>query len=443
MIKDGSGMPNAFDPERGEGVSPRSAELIRRREAALGPAYRLFYQTPIEFVSGDGVWLTSQSGERYLDGYNNVASVGHCHPHVVAAIARQAAQLNTHTRYLSTVILDYAERLLATFPAELEHVVFTCTGSEANDFAMRIAKARTGAQGVIVTASAYHGVTDAIAAISPALQPGRPLPDHVRAVAAPDLYREGGGTGGRFVRDIEAAIASLQASGHGVAAFYCDTIFSSDGVLPEAPGLAEAVAAVRHAGGLFVADEVQPGFGRTGGGMWGFARHGLVPDLATLGKPMANGHPVAAVVMRNDVVADFAKNNRYFNTFGGNPVSCAAAAATLDVIEQEGLIANAGRVGAYLAQGLGELATRFAVIGDIRQAGLFIGVEIVADRASRAPDGALAHAIVNALARQRILISASGPHANVLKIRPPLPFSTDHADILLAGIAQVLTDPGL
>ncbi len=352
-----------------------SQELIARRKRLLGPAYRLFYEQPVQFVRGEGVWLYDPAGRRYLDAYNNVPSVGHCHPHVVQAIARQAAVLNTHTRYLHESVLDFAERLLAPFPSEIGHVMFTCTGSEANDLALRIARTCTGGTGFIATEGAYHGVTSALVELSPSLGLAATEQGHVRLVPAP---RAGGdGTGEIFAAHVRDALDDMKQNGIRPAGLLVDTIFSSDGVFADPPGfLRPAVEAVRAAGGLFIADEVQPGFGRTGEGMWGFARHGLVPDLVTMGKPMGNGHPVAAMAARPELLAEFGARSRYFNTFGGNPVSAAAGIAVLDVIEREGLIANAQRVGAYLSQRLRQLQDRHALIAEVRGAGLFIGVEL-------------------------------------------------------------------
>jgi 4-aminobutyrate aminotransferase-like enzyme len=436
-------MINAFDASAATGVSERDRALIERRERLLGPAYRLFYAHPVHLVRGEGVWLYDADGSAYLDVYNNVASVGHCHPHVVAALSKQAATLNTHTRYLTDGILDYAERLLALFPDELAHVMFTCTGSEANDLAYRAARAFTGGTGVIVTELAYHGVTIASSEMSPSLGDGIKLAPHVRTVPAPDAYRGVGDVGEAFANHVRAAIADMQVHGIRPAALLVDTIFSSDGVFADPAGfLAPAAAAIREAGGLMIADEVQPGFGRTGAGMWGFSRHGIVPDIVTMGKPMGNGHPMAAMVARPEILESFGKRTRYFNTFGGNPVSCAVGMAVLDVIEGESLIENARDVGAYLRDGLRGLANMHAIIGDVRGAGLFIGVELVTDRATKSPATAATARLVNGLREKRILISAAGPHANVLKIRPPLVFSRDNADQFLAAIDEVLTGLG-
>lgn len=430
-------MVNAY-VEGAADLDAETAALIARRQALLGPAYRLFYEKPLHLVRGEGAWLYDAAGEAYLDAYNNVTSVGHCHPKVVAAIAAQAGVLATHTRYLHAGVLDYAERLLATLPDEIGQMMFTCTGSEANDLAVRIARAFTGGTGIIVTETAYHGVTQAVAEFSPSLGPAVDLGVHVRTVPAPDSYREAD-VAGAFTASVEAAIADLTRHGIRPALFICDGIFASDGVFDGPAGFLQgAVAAIRAAGGLYIADEVQSGFGRTGDAMWGFQRHGVTPDIVTMGKPMGNGYPVAGVALRPEVVAEFGRKARYFNTFGGNAVAVAAATAVLDVIEGEGLVANARDVGAYLRDGLRGLAARHSCIGDVRGAGLFIGVEIVSDRAAKTPDPARTAAIVNGLRQQHVLISACAKGANVLKIRPPLIFTREQADLLVARLDRVL-----
>jgi 4-aminobutyrate aminotransferase-like enzyme len=436
------GMVNSYVPGSSSALSAHEQTMIARRDRLLGPAYRLFYEEPVHFVRGEGVWLYDPEGNRYLDVYNNVASVGHCQPDVVAAITKQTATLNTHTRYLHDAILDYAEKFLATFPAPLGHVMFTCTGSEANDLAYRIAKSFTGGTGVIVTSLAYHGITDAVSQFSPSLGQHMPLGSHVRTVPAPDAYRRGQpGLGKMLADDVRAAIADMKARGIKPAMMICDTIFSSDGVFSEPAGfLAEAVEAVRAEGALFVADEVQPGFGRTGAALWGFMRHGVRPDLVTVGKPMGNGQPIAAVVTGPAIVAEFGRKARYFNTFGGNPVSCAAAMAVLQVIERDRLMENAARVGAYMMNGLRGVAERYEAIGDVRGAGLFVGLELVSDRTTKKPDAAITAKIVNGLRQRRVLISACGPYANVLKIRPPLVFSRQNADTFIDALDDVFQE---
>ncbi|MES2715344.1 MAG: aminotransferase class III-fold pyridoxal phosphate-dependent enzyme [Pseudomonadota bacterium] len=416
------------------------ADLLARRTRVLGPAYRLFYEQPLQLVRGDGVWLYDTAGRRYLDAYNNVAAVGHCQPQVVQAIAAQAAVLNTHTRYLHAGVVEYAERLLATMPPALGQAMFTCTGSEANDLALRIARAHTGAQGLIVTRWAYHGVTQTMAEASPSLGAGMQLGGAVRTVALP-LQAPPDQIGPLFAAGVRAAIADLQAHGLAPAALLVDTVFSSDGVLTDPPGfLAEAVADVRAAGGVLIADEVQAGFGRSGDAFWGFARHGLVPEIVSMGKPMGNGHPVAGIAVQPAVLAAFGAQCRYFNTFGGNPVAMAAAGAVLDVIQQQGLQANALQVGALLRDGLRGLASRHRCIGAVRGAGLFIALDLVqADDPSR-PDPALTLQVVNGLRQRGVLLSATGQQASSLKIRPPLVFQPEHAALLVATLDRLLGD---
>jgi 4-aminobutyrate aminotransferase-like enzyme len=418
-------------------LSTQDAALIERRNRLLGPAYRLFYEKPVHFVRGEGVWLYDSAGNAYLDAYNNVVSVGHCNPHVVDAIARQAAILNTHTRYLSEGVIAYAERLLSLFPRELSHVMFCCTGSEANDLALRIAKSYTGGTGFVVTELAYHGGTDLVSGLSPSFGAFVPLGEHVRTVSAPDPSRAPlGQVAEYFAQGVRAAIADMLRHGIRPAALLTDTIFSSDGVFADPAGLlAPAVEAIHEAGGLFIADEVQAGFGRTGDAMWGFERHHLTPDIVTMGKPMGNGHPIAGVVLKPEVVAEFGARSRYFNTFGGNPVSCAAGMAVLDVISDQGLVANASDTGRYLRERIAGL--NHGAIAHVRGAGLFIGVEIEAGSKTRS-DAEIATRTVNGMRERRVLISATGPRANVLKIRPPLIFTRQNADQLADALGATL-----
>ncbi|MGW0705703.1 aspartate aminotransferase family protein [Streptomyces sp. NPDC002643] len=436
-------MNNAFDPTAAAGLSPAAAELVERRTKALGPAYRLFYQQPVHIVRGEGCRLWDDEGNEYLDAYNNVVSVGHAHPHVVEAVHRQMRTLCTHTRYLQEGVLNYAEDLLGTLsgPVADGHAMFTCTGSEANDLALRIAKYRTGNRGIIVTSEAYHGNSDQTAAFSPALGDNAVLGTWVRRVPTPDSYRiSREGMAEWFAGHVREQIRDLERHGEGVAAFVVDSLFSSDGIYAEPTDLlGPAVKAVHEAGGLFVADEVQCGFARSGEQMWGYQRHGVRPDIVTLGKPMGNGYPVAGLAVTHDAVAEFGHDVRYFNTFGGNTVAIAAAQATFDVIRGEDLLANARRVGEVLRAGLAELAERHEAIGDVRGAGLYVGVEMVTDRDTKSPNTALATALVNGLRERRVLISATGADGNVLKIRPPLVFDTKDADRLLSALEEALT----
>lgn len=433
-------MVNAYIPGRAD-VGPATAAMIARRDALLGPAYRLMYERPLHIVRGEGAWLIDPEGRRYLDAYNNVTSLGHCHPAVTEAICRQVTTLATNTRYLHDTILALAERLLASVPGTgLAHLMLTCTGSEANDLAYRIAKVRTGGTGVIVTDTAYHGITDAVSLFSPSLGPTVDLGAHVRLVPAPRAYHAAGADlAERFARDVEAAIADLRRHGIRPAMLIVDSMFTSDGILPGPAGfLRGAAAAIRRAGGLFVADEVQPGFGRTGEHLWGFQRHGVVPDIVTMGKPMGNGQPIAGLLATSDSLAEFGRSSRYFNTFAGNTVSCAAALAVLGAIEREGLVAHAARVGRILLEGIAALAGRHQSIGDVRGAGMFVGVELVSDRASRAAHRELTSQVVNLMRDKGVLISACAMGHNVLKIRPPLVLTEDQAGLVIQALDEAL-----
>ncbi|MEI9422845.1 aspartate aminotransferase family protein [Mesorhizobium sp. Cs1299R1N1] len=424
--------------------SPASASadaeraLLERRARLLGPTYRAFYRNPIHLVRGSGVWLYDAQGRKFLDAYNNVASVGHCHPRVVEALSAQAATLNTHTRYLSEIILDYAEKLLGTLPSHLGHAMFTCTGSEANDLAIRIAQHSSGGTGVIITDFAYHGATIATAQLSPAAVGAKGVSAHHRAVAAPDTFRDGGRAAHDFARNVAAAIADMRAQNIRPAALLLDSAFSSDGIFfPDGSVIREAADHVRKAGGIVIADEVQSGFGRLGQGMWGFANYGLEPDIVTLGKPIGDGHPMGAVIVRPQLVSSFGSNTGYFNTFGGNPVAAAVGIAVLEVIEGEGLIENARTVGVYTRNLLRALQSRHGMVADIRHNGLYFGVELTAE------DGATAAAktssVVEAMREDGVLISSCGPRGNVLKIRPPLPFSRDNAEQLAETLDRALS----
>lgn len=442
----GMHMVNSFDPTAGVDVGRRAAELIDRRQRVLGAPYRLFYERPLEVARGEGVLLFDPDGVEYLDAYNNVPAVGHANARVRSAVDQQLGRVNTHTRYLSDAIVDYSERLLSLLPDHLEQVVYACSGSEAVDLALRIAGHVTRATGVVVTANAYHGTTQASAAISPSLGPNNRLPDHVVTVSAPDPVRDPPGEGEsatRFARRVEDAIDQLERRGVGFSALIVDSVLSSDGLVTDPVGfLGPAVDVVRRRGGLYIADEVQPGFGRLGSPWWGFLRHGVEPDLVVLGKPMGNGLPISAVVGRRAHLDAFGRDVRYFNTFGGSPVSIAAANAVLDEIEDRDLRANAATVGALLTRGLEELAEHDPRVGHVRGEGLFLAVEFVHADGSveRTPDPAFANAVVNGLRDRRVLVSASGRYENVLKIRPPLVFEPPHADRLLAALEDVLAE---
>ena len=419
--------------------------LLERRIRLLGAASPLFYSKPLHLVRGEGVWLFDADGKRYLDAYNNVANVGHCHPHVVEALEKQAKTLNTHTRYLHESILDYGEALTATFEDALSMLYLCCSGTEANELALRIAKACSGASGVIVTDFCYHGNSSTIAELCTAYPGPEGIGANVRTVTAPDSYRLAPGgeeaAADKFAAEIDAAIDSLAESGLKTAALLVDTVFTTEG-LPYMPAgaMEKAVDAVHAAGGYFIADEVQPGFGRTGENMWGYQLYGAAPDLVTLGKPMGNGHPLAGVVSKPDLTQEFGEKAMYFNTFGGNPVAAEVGLAVLQVIEREGLMANALNVGRHLRAGLGKLAEKHDVIGDVRGHGLFCATEFVSDRAAKTPAPEATRAVVDAMRQRGVLISGTGRDDNVLKIRPPLPFSAENADFLLQALDDSLAE---
>jgi len=401
--------------------------LLSTRNRVLSPSYRLFYEEPLHPVRGEGVWLYEADGRRYLDAYNNVPVAGHCHPYIIEQVAKQASVLNIHTRYLTELPVMVAERLLATMPADMGCVILTNSGSEANDLAIRMSRMVTGGTGVIVTDCAYHGTSDLLQGMSPVT--GLPLGKDVFTIRLP-LEMSDPAAFTILVRD---ALGRMRYAGVKPAALLVDTIFGSDGAVSDPAGfLKGAVDAMHQEGALVIADEVQPGFGRTGAGMWGFARHDIVPDFVTMGKPMGNGYPVAALVTRRQIAEDFTRHQRYFNTFGGSSVSCAAALATMDVIEREGLIANAAAVGAYLRERISGLAVRHPdILTSVRGTGLFVGVQT--------PSGAIASRIVNGLRASGVLIGGAGRDNAALKVRPPLPITRGEVDYLMERFEDVLS----
>lgn len=432
---------NSFRAEHAEALDARTRSLTDRRDRLLGESYRLFYRNPVHLVRGEGQYLWDAAGEKYLDVYNNVASIGHCHPAVIAAVHAQMSQLNTHTRYLHERILDYTADLLTTVPDAINKAMYMCTGSEANDLAIRIAKAWSGGTGIIVTREAYHGTSELTSGASPALGSGQPLAPTTRLVPPPDRYRvDAPDLGAWWAQEIQKQIDDMAAHGIKFAGLLVDSIFSSDGVLPGPRGFLQPALDVVHAnGGIFIADEVQPGFARTGESFWGFGRHGIVPDVVTLGKPMGNGIPVSGLLAKAEVLAAFSDDIPYFNTFGGNPVSMAAAQAVLQVIREEKLQAHSLNVGEQLRGELARLADRHPCVGDVRGAGLFTGFELVSDRETKAPDKALALDVIERLRAERVLTSVAGPYGNVLKLRPPLAFQRGDIDWLVGSLDKVLT----
>jgi 4-aminobutyrate aminotransferase-like enzyme len=435
-----SRYPSRFDPARLDEVDPAIRANIERRLDVLGPGYLLIYNDPVAFVRGERAHLFDADGADYLDAYNNVPSVGHCHPHVVEAVNRQVATLNTNTRYAQEGLVDYAERLVSYFPEELRRVTFACSGSEANDLALRVAAHHTGNEGIIVNRWAYHGITRAVAAISPALGDGSPLGPHVREIDPPDpkLVPAGLTLAEHMRAETRRAIDDLGRHGFGVSALVLDLSFMSDGIFPKAGDYLQGmVDEVHAAGGLFLADEVQAGFGRLGTCMWGFAMQQVVPDIVTMGKPMGNGIPLSAVVFRPEVARDFGEKVRYFNTFGGSSVPIAAGAAVLDVFENEEVPARVERIGELLRTGIRELLADSPHVAEVRGAGLVVGVEIVEDRETRTPDRARTTRVIDGMRDRRILISGAAREVNVLKIRPPLAFDENDVERFLDGLREV------
>nr|WP_316650673.1 aminotransferase class III-fold pyridoxal phosphate-dependent enzyme [uncultured Gellertiella sp.] len=420
-------------------------ELIRRRRKAMGSELYVFYDPPLHLVRGEGVWLHAADGTSYLDCYNNVPIVGHCQPDVVEAIVRQSRLLNTNTRYLGTQVLDYAERLTVLAGGELSVCTFVNSGSEANDIAWRIARAWTGAQGFLTQDFAYHGITEAIDAVSPSANRTGTLARHVRTLMAPDRYRAGpagqdADFAGTCAADADRAIESLARDGMKPAAVIVDSAFIANGLLEPVPGYVAGVFdRVRRAGGLCIADEVQSGFGRMGQHFWGYQMHGVVPDIITIGKPAGNGHPIGAVITRPEIYDHFIRQSAFFSTFGGNNVSSAAGLAVLDVIENQKLMENAATLGAHVKAGLLALKQRHSLIGDVRVSGLAIGIELVTDRELRTPAAAETKKLVNLLRDHRVLVGSEGVDGNIIKMRPPLVFTRADADFALQALDRAFS----
>lgn len=435
--------PESFVPD----AAPPDV-LLPRRAQVLGPSLSISYRKKLKIVRGRGAYLYDHSGRAYVDGVNNICHVGHCHPHVVEALARQAAILNTNTRYLHDTLLDYAERLGVTFPKPLSVVYMVCSGSEANELALRMARTVTGRRNVIAVDWGYHGNTSGLIDVSAYKfnrKGGPGKPDHVELAALPDPYRGpfkgyGTETGRRYAESVAEKIDIIrQTTGHGPAAFIAEAISGCGGQVFFPDGyLKTAAEHVRKAGGLVIVDEVQTGFGRVGTHMWAHGPQGVVPDIVTLGKPIGNGHPMAAVVTTPEIAAAFTNGMEFFSSFGGNPVSTAVGMAVLDVMEKEDLQAKAKITGDHLKARFQALAARHEVIGDVRGQGLFLGVEMVRDRQTLEPATQVANDVANLMREDGVLISTDGPFDNVLKIKPPLAFGIQEADIMADALAAAL-----
>ena len=421
-------------------------ELLAARRKHIGPSLSVAYAEPLKIVRGVMQYLYDEDERQYLDAVNNVCHVGHCHPEVVRAAREQMAILNTNTRYLHCLLVEYARRLCEALPESLSVCYLVCSGSEANELALRLAKTHTGGSDIIVVDGAYHGNTTSLIDISPYKYKGpggTGAPPNVHEVVMPDVYRgpynDPATAGELYAQHVGQAAGEVRSTGNKLAAFFCESLMGCAGqiVLPD-NYLKHAFEHVRNAGGVCVADEIQVGFGRVGTHFWGFETQDVVPDIVTLGKPIGNGHPLGAVVTTPEIAASFDNGMEYFNTFGGNPVSCAVGLAVLDVIENEGLQEHALAVGNVLKAGLERLKRRHEVIGDVRGMGLFLGVELVTDRDTQEPATELAKSVIEEMKNRGILLSTDGPLNNVLKIKPPLVFSELNADLLVKTLGEVL-----
>jgi len=440
-------------PDEERITKERTSQL---RKKHIGPSCKLFFKSdPLKIVSAKGQYMYDESNTPYLDCINNVCHVGHCHPLVVKAGQDQMAVLNTNSRFLHDNLVLYAERLCKTFPGKLSVAYLVNSGSEANDLALRMAHQHTGNQDVITLDHAYHGHVISLIDISPYKfnKPGGAgCPEFTSVAPVPDIYRgkhwasehPGEDMGKLYAKDVDDIIADLANKGRKPSAFIAESLQSCGGqiIFPDSY-LREVYQSVRAAGGIVIADEVQVGFGRVGTHMWAFQTYGedLVPDIVTLGKPMGNGHPIAAVITTPEIAASFgATGVEYFNTYGGNPVSCAVGNAVLDVIEKENLMQHAVTVGQLLLDGAKKLGEKYDIVGDVRGRGMFVGIDLVKDRKTREPHTAAAQHVLTRFKEEHILLQSDGPHNNVLKFKSPLAFSQDNAATFLQTLDKVLAE---
>jgi len=419
------------------------AGLVQARKSLMGRNTTHFYKRPMHFERGRGPWLFATDGKRYLDCYNNVPQVGHCHPHVVKAISRQAAALNTNTRYLYSSAVEYADRLTSKLAPHLSACIFVNSGSEANDIAWQMAKLLTNKSGAIIMEDAYHGVTDVIRQFSPG-RPDARLPDYLQGLLVPDPYRgpfreDDPDLIKKYVADADRAILALEESGHGTAAFMFDSAMCSSGVPNTPDGYLRAIEAkIQAAGGLMICDEVQSGFGRMGQ-WWGHEHHGVRADIVTMGKPVGNGYPLGVVVTTDENLNRFIDATRLFSTFGGNTVACAAGNAVLDVIEQNDLIEHGRKIGDYLRSEIRTLAPKHELIGDVRGHGMVTGLEFVSDRDERSPATRDTARLLELMREEQVLVGSEGRDANMLKLRPPLVFHGKHVDLFVDALDRCLS----
>ncbi len=422
---------NAFDPNT-VSSNPRLKAEVERRQNLVGPMSVLFYKEPLDIAEAKGVWIYDVDGKAYLDVYNNVQSIGHCNESVVEAITAQLSSVNCHNRYLSKSLHDYTQRLLATMPSSIDRMMMTCTGSESNDLAIRCARKVSGKQGVIVSKMAYHGNTDLVSQVSPSAMRYKQKVEWVETIDIVAVLNADDPSKA-FKDAIAEAVEALEKSGFGCAAFLADTIFSSDGVYSDPLGfMASGIEYLRSKGGLYIADEVQPGFGRTGA-MWGFEKQGLVPDIVTMGKPMGNGYPAAAIATsaRNFEIVNH--DQGYFNTFGGSHGAVAAATAVLDFIEGENILDNVNEVSAYLKKSFEEKIATYPIVGDIRTCGFFSGVDIV--NPDQISDPLFTSKLVNTLKENGVLVGTTGYNGSSLKLRPQLIFTKENVDFLVEKLS--------
>ena len=421
-------------------------EILDQRKKYIGPSLSISYDVPLHIVRGEAQYLFDVKGNRYLDCVNNIQHVGHCHPKIVEAAQRQYKKLNTNTRYLDEVIVNYARNLTQTLPDGLDVCFFTNSGSEANDLAMRIARNYEQSKETIVLDGAYHGNLSSLIEISPYKHNGpggSGTPDHVHVIPMPDPFRgqyRGERCAEQYAKEVQKSIDRIQGKNRNSFAFISEALMGCGGqlILPEG-FLQKAFELVKKAGGLCIADEVQIGFGRMGSHFWGFESESVVPDIVTMGKSMGNGHPLSAVVTTKEIADAFDNGMEYFNSFGGNPVSCAVGQAVLNVIRDEGLQAHAEHVGNYLLQKLQSLQNDHEIIGDVRGRGLFIGIELVRDY-ELTPAANEAHTIVNSMKEKGVMLSTDGPDHNVIKIKPPMIFSKDNAHELVSKIDEIIAE---
>ena len=421
-------------------------EILDLRSKHLGPSLSIAYDEPLHIVRGAGQYLFDAKGNRYLDCVNNIQHVGHCHPKVVEAAQSQYETLNTNTRYLDETIVKYAKELTATLPDGLDVCFFTNSGSEANDLALRMARECSKSKETIVLDGAYHGNLSSLIEISPYKHNGpggNGAPDHVHVIPMPDSFRgkyRGEDCGDRYIDEVITAVNNIQDNDKKVSAFISEALMGCGGqlILPEG-FLQKAFELVKKDGGLCIADEIQIGFGRMGSHFWGFESESVVPDIVTMGKSMGNGHPLSAVVTTKEIADKFNNGMEYFNSFGGNSVSCAVGQAVLDVIKDESLQDHALKVGDYFLEQLQQLKQHHEIIGDVRGRGLFIGIELNRDE-DLTPADTEAHNIINRMKEKGVLLSTDGPDHNVIKIKPPIVFNKENADELVKKLDETMTE---